>query len=388
MKQKSNSLLDPRSAHILFFGLAAFFAVFTIGITIGQYTGILNWVELPIGYWHGRELIFGFAIAIMAGFFSGKIPKGGLMPLVIAWILGRLGFLLWPTEALWLIPSYAAFPTLLFLFVGYPILRTSKTLRNALFGLVLFALSLASLIVAVETSDLWAFEIQGGSFLGLALIVLMLFTMGGRITAAATNAEDQKKEGERIKKPAQRHLEGVGVVTILLAIATNITGFATETSGVLGVAFAVIIFLRLYGWQCWRQSDTSLLCLYMGFVWLLVGSLLWAALPWLPWFTQTDVIHCFTIGALGTFSLTIMTRICQQRIRLTMRLAGLSLMATILVNLSALARVSAPFWENAMMALNLAAITWVAAYLTFLIFLWKMAQLQSARNTPSEQIRP
>jgi uncharacterized protein involved in response to NO len=387
MTKNPNSLLDPRAAHILFFGLAALFAVFTIGVTIGQYTGIINWIDQPIGYWHGREMIFGFAMAIMAGFFSGKIPKGGLIPLIIAWVLGRLGFLLWPHDALLLIPFYMAFPSLLFLFVGYPILRTSKTLRKAQFGLALFALSLVSLIVALEASGVWAFEIRGGSFLGLGLIVLMLFAMGGRITAAATNAEDQKSHGTRIKNPAQRTLEGFGVITILLTIVTNITGFAEEVSGLFGVAFAIIIILRLFGWRSWRQRDLSLLFLYLGFVWLLVGSLLWAALPWLPWFTQMDIIHCFTIGALGTFSLNIMTRICQQRLRLTMRVAGLSLMAIILVNISALARVTSPFWEDSMMALNLAAITWVAAYLIFLVFVWKMAQQQFARNTPSDLIR-
>src|SRR5690606_39559009 len=61
---------------------------------------------------HAHELLFGFALAVVAGYLLGPQPLRITLALLAAWALARLGWLFWPGG--WLaILSAALFATTL-----------------------------------------------------------------------------------------------------------------------------------------------------------------------------------------------------------------------------------------------------------------------------------
>src|SRR5690349_16499025 len=84
-----------------FFLLAALFAAAAVPMWLLIYAGVIEPVSyLPPTLWHGHEMVFGFAVAVIAGFLltaagnwtGRRIASGlGLGALAGLWIAGRLG---------------------------------------------------------------------------------------------------------------------------------------------------------------------------------------------------------------------------------------------------------------------------------------------------------
>lgn len=53
-------------------------------------------VQLATPAAHAREMLFGFALAVIAGYLLGPVPRRQLAVLVALWLLGRVGVLTWP----------------------------------------------------------------------------------------------------------------------------------------------------------------------------------------------------------------------------------------------------------------------------------------------------
>jgi uncharacterized protein involved in response to NO len=90
-----------------FFLGAAIWAILSLALWLGSLAGL--W-QLAPGYgalaWHGHEMIFGYASAVVAGFlltavpnWTGRLPVAGwrLILLFAFWCLGRVAFLVMGT---------------------------------------------------------------------------------------------------------------------------------------------------------------------------------------------------------------------------------------------------------------------------------------------------
>jgi len=360
------SLLEPLRAHRLFFATAALFSIVVVWRTTAVYAGFLDPAGLPIARWHGHEMIFGFALAIMGGYFSATIPRRSIMLLLVAWGLGRVVYLLQP-EAPGLLPAgLAAYPLLLFLYAGAPLLRAAKTWRNRIFAVILALFPLAELALAAAPAE--PSREASLALTGVLLLTLMMFTMGGRISAAATSGA-LRKRGIEIRHPAHPGLEKAGLLALAALIASQLINAAAPLAPLLSAALAIIIGVRLWRWRFWAIRDGSVSGLHLGFAWLAIGFVLLAARPLLAVITTTDILHALTVGALGTLSLTIMTRIMLQRARhpITVGAAGLTPVA--LVTIAAALRLAVPLSDHAGGLLIAAALAWSAAYLAFVFFM-------------------
>jgi len=148
--------------------------------------------------------------------------------------------------------------------------------------------------------------------------------MGGRITAAATSGAVQQ-QGEKLRHPAQNRLE--------------------------------------------------VACLHVGFVWLGFGLFAHATAGILdPAFLPT-AIHGVTIGALGTFSLAIMTRTVEQRARVPIQLPGPIIAAILLISVAGMARLAADIVPAVPAMVLTSAVAWSCA---FAIFLWQLVRFSRA----------
>src|SRR5690554_197064 len=86
MNHPSVKKIKPPFANIYWFPLAAFYAAIIVPWSVG---GQLAWFPAPIGlqqaWGHGHEMIFGFALAAIAGYISGPQAKVQIFTMICLW---------------------------------------------------------------------------------------------------------------------------------------------------------------------------------------------------------------------------------------------------------------------------------------------------------------
>lgn len=106
-------------------------AVVSIAVWIGTLTGAIPGTGTRGPLWEGHELLFGFALAAVAGFlltavatWTGRPPVRGmpLLTLVTAWLLGRVVLASGLPASAWAAGIAMTFPLLLTALVAWEIL--------------------------------------------------------------------------------------------------------------------------------------------------------------------------------------------------------------------------------------------------------------------------
>lgn len=319
---------------------------------------------------HAHEMLFGFALAVVAGYLLGPQPLKLTLSLLGCWLLARLGWCLQPGSG-WAAGAAALFGAGLAWKVVPRFLGAAKKWRNqavapAVAGLGLLN-AVASLPLAAELTPRLLRE-------GLLLLALLLFFMGGRIIAPAIAGYAQQ-QGWRLAARVQPRLEGAGLIALGLALLGNLLpgAIGTQLAGGLLLAAGLLAGLRLIRWQPWRcRQRPDLLVLLLGYAWLALGLLLLGLALLMPWLPLSASLHGLTVGALGTLTFAVMART-----RLLSRLGDANARPWIhplagLLSLAALARLMPAllagephYW------LLLAAAGWSLAFLGLALLLWQ-----------------
>lgn len=354
--------------HIVFFVLASLQAGIIVPLTILwslQSGAALNW---PLAQWHAHEMIFGFALAVMGGYFAGKYSAWQSGLLIGSWIVARLAMIGATPADIGPALMISIYPFLLFGFAGIPILRAAKTIRNAVFGFILGAIAVLDLAVLVGgVVELHPLEVDTG-LIGVLLVVMMAFAMGGRITAAATSGAHQK-QGRKLADVAQIPLERAGLVLLVTMALSLLLDQASLWVSFLALGVSVVCALRLWRWKVWKLRDPAVLFLHVGFFWLMAGFVLIALQPVLSIPGTAVSLHIITIGALGTFTLSVMTRVTLQKARQAVVFPSTIVIALGSVALAAAFRALAALTDQGALFLMLAGAFWCLAWGVFLIFL-------------------
>ena len=145
-----------------FYLLAGAFSAFSVLLWAAQYSGWLPSAHLQGPLWHGHEMLYGFTMAVIAGFlltavraWTGQPTPTGvpLMALAALWVLGR-ALVLTPLGTAAPVVN-AAFPVALAVAIGIPLVR-SRNVRNYFFvGLLVL---MGGLILALYLALQGVFE--------------------------------------------------------------------------------------------------------------------------------------------------------------------------------------------------------------------------------------
>lgn len=355
-----------------FYGAAALFALAAIAAWLASFTGRVQLGGTLAGTdWHGHEMIFGFASAVIAGFlltasrnWTGlDTPTGWrLAGLVFCWLLAR-GLLLTGPEPVAIAVDLLFLP-LLAIAAGIPILR-SRNARNV--KVVVIVLVLAAIHAAFH---LGAEGVLGsGSSRDLLLaavntLAILFALIGGRIVPAFTR--------NAVPGTAPRHVYWLEVVTfgamILLVGFDVLAAFSTRVGGfvaLLAVVAAAANLLRLALWQPWRTVHNPLLwMLPAAYSWLPFALLLRAlaetgALPATSW------VHAMTAGAITSMMLAMMMRSTLGHTGRALAASGIDVAVFLLAQVAALLRVLAPLAGDYRAMVTAAGTTWVLAFALF-----------------------
>lgn len=322
--------------------------------------------------WHGHEMLYGYGLAVVAGFLLTAVrnwtglptPTGGrLATLAGLWLAGRLAPLAYPAlpGVLVALLDWLFLPALMAALAG-PLWR-GQNRANRVFLPLLGAMALANLLIHLEALGLAPFATQGvGLMLNLLLILVTL--VGGRVMPFFT---EKAVAGSRPRQDPRLERAVYGLLLALLILEPLAPrGWPLA---LLAGATAIAQGLRLAGWHDRRVWSIPILAvLYVGFGWLVLGLAL-KALAALGLFPPTLATHALGLGAIGVITLGMMARVSLGHTGRPMRSSPLINLAFLLLNLGALARVFGPLLPGVPYAgvVHLAGTLWLLA---FLLFCW------------------
>jgi uncharacterized protein involved in response to NO len=189
-----------------FFFLGATYAVISIFIWMFNYSNLYD-AEIGIWknpfLWHGHEMIFGFAMAIIAGFLLTAVANwtGGapirnthLVILCFLWVAGRVVMSTSILPAAVSIIIDVLFIPVLTASLSVPLIN-SRNKRNFVFLFMLAMLFLCN--VALQL-----LESQKAMYISILVVIAMISLIGGRIIPAFTVAGLRRK-GKDVRQTSQ-----------------------------------------------------------------------------------------------------------------------------------------------------------------------------------------
>lgn len=259
--------------------------------------------------WHAHEMLFGYAVAVIAGFLLTAVPNwtgqptpagARLAALTLQWLLARL---LLPFAPLWLAASIdlSFLPTLAWIVSGC--LQRAGNRRNRFIPLLLLAM--AALNGAFYLAQAGWLEINPLQpiLATLALITVLEVIIAGRVLPMFT-----RNAIHGVRQTSTAWLERWIAPLTLLVLLANLAPVAGGWLASANLLLAGLHLMRWLGWgplACWKKP--LLWILHLGYLWIVIGLVL-AALAAYGWLSWVAVHHAFGIGALGCLTLGMITR--------------------------------------------------------------------------------
>jgi uncharacterized protein involved in response to NO len=292
-----------------FYLLASLFAALSVALWTLEYAGLLATGYLRDPLWHGHEMLFGYTIAVVAGFLftavrnwtSRPTPTGRVLAgFALLWLAGRI--LVSTRYAIAAAVVNAAFPIAVAIGIGVPLLRSGNR-RNYFFVALLLALGLAELAVHLSRSGLLQWPARASLQVGLDIVLFIVAVMGGRVVPMFTN---NGVPGAR----ATRHplVERLALGGVLLLLAADLAAAPVTVLAALAFCVAIAHAARLWLWQPWRTYRTPLVwVLHASYGWIVIYLAL-RALAAFDVIAAPLAVHALTIGAIGGMTIGMMTR--------------------------------------------------------------------------------
>jgi uncharacterized protein involved in response to NO len=358
-----------------FFLAAAVWSAAALGLWIAALAG---GATLPSRFdplaWHIHEVIFGFALAAVAGFlltavpnWTGRLPVPGLPLAGLAglWLLGRGASLfsaLLPVEIA--IAADLAFPATLAAVIAREIVA-GRNRRNLMMTTPLLVLAIADLLMQLEAAGVRAPKGLGWR-LGLAALGVLVSVVGGRIIPSFTRNWLAKRGPAPVSAaPGRIDRAALGF------LHSGLVGWALFPDFVpigwlllLGAAFNLIRLMRWHGLA--TLAEPLLFVLHLGYAWLVVGAALLGAAVLRTGVVPSAAIHALTAGAIGTMTLAVMTRASLGHTGRELKANRVTVAIYVSASLAAVARVAAVLGGRwTMLLLDGSAALWIAAFALF-----------------------
>jgi len=296
---------------------------------------ILDWLGVLAGWWsspnpaspiwwHGHEMVFGWAVAAVCGFLLTAIPNwsssrpvtgAALAFLWGLWLLGRAG--MWFSTSL---PSGVGaaldlllIPGLLW-FVLPPIYRSQQP-RHYVFPVFLLVLWVADLLSLLPYTNAWPNRATTGLYLGTYVIITMLTIIGGRVvpnfTRGALRARGKEEDVRTSGAFSKAAILGVILALTIDLVVRNWPNPSTLVlvNGWAALLVAGLLILRARGWRFRETWNNPLLwILHVGQGWLIVAFAARGVSTLTGWIPPSAAFHTMGAGAMAAMILAFMTR--------------------------------------------------------------------------------
>lgn len=355
-----------------FFLLASVFSAISVLLWAAQYSGVLPFAYLQGHLWHGHEMLFGYTMAVVAGFlltavraWTGQPTVVGapLMALAALWVAGRV-LVLTPMNTSAAVVN-AAFPVALAVAIAIPLLR-SRNARNYFFVGLLALMGM--LVAALHLGLRGVFELPPrlGLVLGLDVMLFIMAVMGGRVIPMFTN---NGVPGAGATRHAM--VEKLALGSVLLLFIADLLQLHPGLVAAIALIGAITHGVRLYLWRPWRTLTVPLVwILHAAYAWI-VCHLVLRAFAGMGWLAESFSIHALTVGAIGGLTLGMMTRTARGHTARPLVADGYEVTCFLLIQVAAIVRVFGGMMPTAYLAsVQLSSVLWSAAFALYAVRYW------------------
>jgi uncharacterized protein involved in response to NO len=341
---------------------------------------VLVGVAQPKGYfspivWHAHEMVFGFTVAVIAGFLLTAVGNwtkretlvgAPLLALAALWVAGRFAVYFGAALPRGL-PALVdlAFLPMLTIILARPLVA-ARDRHSFIMPAVLVALFATNVVVHLESLGVFAAGSgRHACLVAIDIVVFVILAISGRVfpmfTRNATGVESIRSS----RTLEALTLAAMGVLAVVDAvIAESFT--AAATSGAVGL----LAVARAWHWRTARVAQHPLLwILHVGYAWVPLGLLLRAVAAFYPDVPSSLGTHALTVGAIGSLTLGMMARVALGHTGRPLVASKPMAGAFVAVTLAACARVFGPllFRTAYLLVLVVSGGLWTAAFLIYLL---------------------
>ncbi|MES9850455.1 MAG: NnrS family protein [Candidatus Thiodiazotropha sp. L084R] len=367
----------PRGFVPFALGFRPFFALAAVSGMLLMLLWLWFWLNSPVlNYysavgWHTHEMLFGFTMAIVAGFLLTAVrnwtgidtPTGKpLALLALLWVAGRL-FPFIPSIPAWLVVcvDWLFIPALI-IALTRPLIKAENRV-NRLFIPLLSAMAIANLLYHLEGLGLTQTG-QNGISLMRNLVLLLLIFVGGRVLPFFTEKAIQGA-APRFSKQREQFIYTLFTFWIVAELLLPQSWLIAP----LALGVAITQAWRLYDWYhpgIWQQP--MLWILFCGLIWMVIGFLL-KAMALYDLYPNNLATHAFTVGAIGIITLGMMARVSLGHTGRSIDASKSIITAFILINIAVAIRVFLPATNllSYQACITISGAAWSISYLLFAI---------------------
>lgn len=354
-------------------------AVFSV-ISMSLWTSVyvfhfpLSFYPVSAFQWHAHEMVYGYALAVVAGFLLTAVrnwtgvrtPHGTrLMLLFSLWAAARVLLLCGTMFAAIAGVLDVLFVALLTIAIALPILHT-KHWKQLFVVLLVLLLGIGNLCFYLGVAGYMESGVFLGVYGGLYLILGLILMIGRRVIPSFI----ERGVDYQIELPNFRWIDvSVPLLYLLFAISELFADNST-ISVYAALALFVVCTLRLIGWHTpgiWKRP--LLWSLFLSFAFICIGFLL-LFLSGFTGISRLLAIHAFSVGGIGMMTLGMMARVALghtgRNVAAPPRFVAYSLLAVLA---GAVARVGfpllAPQYYTVWMATS--QILWILAFVLFAV---------------------
>lgn len=299
-----------------FFMAASSFAFLAILIWMGIY--VLGW-NIPFSFfppmtWHAHEMIFGYSIAVAAGFLLTAVKNWTgiqtihgypLLLLLLLWLFARIlpftGELV-PLVVIAVIDNL--FILLLTISVLVPLVKVKHWKSIGLVSL-LFLLLISNIVFYLGAFGMLSNGIHYGLYSGLYLILALIFIMGRRVIPFFI----ERGVGYPVELKNRQWLDKSHLLVFLVFWIADMINPYSYITAVLAALLFFIHGIRLLGWYTkgiWKKP--LLWILYLGYSFIILGFAL-KALVIVNSVLIYLAVHAFAFGGIGMITIGMMARV-------------------------------------------------------------------------------
>ncbi|HEU4709292.1 MAG TPA: NnrS family protein, partial [Methylophilaceae bacterium] len=298
-----------------FFLVAGIFSVVIMGLWMGIY--ILGWpfptTGITVYQWHAHEMIYGYSMAVIAGFLLTavrnwtNVPTASgpsLMVLTLLWLAARIAMLFGDSYIAWAAGFDILFMLALMTAVAMPIVEARQWKQlGILTKLVLLLITNICFYLGalgmLMTGAYW------GVYGGLLLIISLILMMGRRVIPFFI----ERGVGYPVQLSNAKWIDISSMVLFLLFFICELFLDVPSITFILTGALFILNTIRLYGWHTpgiWKKP--LLWSLYVSLLFIDLGFLLFAlnAVIGVP---RLLAVHAFAVGGVGLSTLAMMSRV-------------------------------------------------------------------------------
>ena len=324
--------------------------------------------------WHAHEMLFGYTSAALAGFlltaipnWTGRLPVSGLplLGLFAVWCLGRLGLLFPDTIGpTWAVALDILFMPLLLTICAREVVagRKWKDLK-VLGGLLGLSVANAGFDIAMLTTGDTALP----SRLAIAAYVVLVTIIGGRILPSFTR-NWLAKNGWKAFPAAYSTYDTVALLAGVVALALWVLVPEGWPTACLQILAFVAHAWRLKRWEGWSaRAEGLVLILHVAYAFVPLGFLC-TALAAVGLMEQAAALHVFTVGAIGTMTLAVMSRATRGHTGLPLQASRLTVASYAAVVAAAVIRpLNAVLPDLTLEIYSAAGVLWMLAFVLYVL---------------------